>query len=715
MAERRIRPGIVRWSSGLLASVLLVAAVSGLTVLFQPWLLPLRVLYILAVVPVAILWGTGLATLTAVLSAVAFDYLFVPPTYSLKIADARNNVALGIFLVTAVVVGGLAARLRRTAAEAGRLADQQAALRRVATLVARRAPPPEVFSAVARELAEEFGATITAVLRYEDDGTATIVGGWGELGTQIPIGTRLKVAGQGVAVSVLQTGAAARTERFDGPPGSVARFFQEAGVTAGIGSPIAIEGRQWGIAIAASRNVDAFPAGTERRIAEFTELVATAIANAQARMELRGYADEQAALRRVATLLARATPREELFFAVTEEVGRLLCVDLTVLGRYGHGTETLIAAWSKSGTLGALGEALQLGGNNVATLVFETGRPARIDEYPEATGGSAVAARAWGLRGCVGVPVNVEGRLWGVMYAASTTAAPLPADTEPRLAKFTELVATALANAEAQAELIASRARIVATADETRRRIERDLHDGAQQHLVSLVLRLRAAHAAVPPELSELGADLERVTAGLTDALEELREYARGIHPAVLTERGLGPALKMLARRCPMQVDLDLRTDGRLPEPIEVAAYYVVSEALTNAAKHANAHTAAVEVEAVTGALRISVRDDGCGGAVFNRGTGLVGLKDRVEALSGRIFLHSPHGAGTTLRAELPLRHADAVDRRGSRAGGLQAPPDPGAMTAEAAKSPTRLPPNCDTPVRRQTVKPDRMSALPGP
>ena len=262
MAERRIRPGIVRWSSGLLASVVLVAAVSGLTVLFQPWLLPLRVLYILAVVPVAIVWGTGLATLTAVMSAVAFDYLFVPPTHSFKIADARNNIALGIFLVTAVVVGGLAARLKRTAAESGRLADQQAALRRVATLVARGAPPPEVFSAVAQELAEEFGATITAVLRYEDDGTATIVGGWTEPGTQIPIGTRLKVAGHGVAVSVWHTGEAARTERFDGPPGSVARFFQEAGATTGTGSPIAVEGRLWGLALAASCNADAFPAGT---------------------------------------------------------------------------------------------------------------------------------------------------------------------------------------------------------------------------------------------------------------------------------------------------------------------------------------------------------------------------------------------------------------------------------------------------------------------
>jgi signal transduction histidine kinase len=498
-----MRPGIIRWVSGLLASVLMVAAVSGLTVLFHPWLLPLRVLYILAVVPVAIVWGTGLAALTAVLSAVAYGYLFVAPTHSFKLADSRNNITLGVFLITAVVVGGLAARLRRSAVESGLLSEEQAALRRVATLVARGAPPREVFSAVAKELAEELGATITAVLRYEDDGTATIVGGWGEPGVQIPIGTRLTVAGHGVAVSVLQTGVAARTERFDGPPGSVARFFREAGATASTGSPIMVEGRPWGIALAAARNPDAFPAGTEIRIAGFTELVATAIANAETQAQL----------------------------------------------------------------------------------------------------------------------------------------------------------------IRTQAQLMESRARIVATADQTRQKIERDLHDGAQQRLVSLALQLRAAQAAVPPELSQLGADLERVTAGLTDAMDELREYARGIHPAALTERGLGSALKTLARRCPIPVDLDIRTDGRLPEPIEVAAYYVVSEALTNAAKHANTPQAAVHVDAVTGVLRISVRDDGCGGADFTRGTGLVGLKDRVEAFGGRIFLHSPHGAGTTVRVELPLTNADAVDR----------------------------------------------------
>ena len=489
-----MRSGTVRWLSGLLVSVLLVAALSGLLVLLKTWLLPLRVLYILAVVPVAIVWGTGFAALTAVLSALAYAYLFIPPVHTFKIADPRDGIALGVFLVTAVVVGGLAARLRRAAVESGRLSEEQAALRRVATLVARGAPPREVFSAVAHELAGAFGASLTVLLRYEDDGTATIVGGWGGPGMQIPTGRRLTVTGHGVAVSVSQTGAAARTERFEGPPGSVARFFDEAGMITGTGSPITVRDRLWGVAVAASPDADAFPAGIERRTADFTELVALAIANA-----------------------------------------------------------------------------------------------------------------------------------------------------------------------ESQAQLLESRARIVAAADNTRRRIERDLHDGAQQHLISLALQLRTAHATVPPDATALASRLGQLTAELTDVVDELREFARGIHPAILAQGGLRAGLMVLARRSSIPVDLAVRIDGQLPEPVEEAAYYIVSEALTNAAKHANAPRAAVHVESVTGALHISVRDDGCGGASFTRGTGLVGLQDRVEALGGQISLCSPPGTGTVLRAELPVTNAGFV------------------------------------------------------
>ena len=252
----------------------------------------------------------------------------------------------------------------------------------------------------------------------------------------------------------------------------------------------------------------------------------------------------------------------------------------------------------------------------------------------------------------MGVPVSVEGRLWGAIVVALTGGEFLPADAEMRLAGFTELLATAIANAGAQAEVTASRARIVAAADQARRRIERDLHDGAQQRLVTLALKLRAAQAAAPPEL---GGQLAETVAEATDALDELRETARGIHPAILADGGLRPALKALARRSPLPVDLRVHAEQRLPEPVEVSAYYVVAEALTNAAKHARASAVGVEAEVAGDRLRVTVRDDGIGGADLARGTGLAGLKDRVEALGGRIFLDSRRGAGTSLQAEFPL------------------------------------------------------------
>ena len=249
---------------------------------------------------------------------------------------------------------------------------------------------------------------------------------------------------------------------------------------------------------------------------------------------------------------------------------------------------------------------------------------------------------------------------------------PLPAGTEARLAGFTELAATAIANAEAQAALTASRARIVATADATRRRIGRDLHDGAQQHLVSLALHLRAAQAAAPPGAGELDERLDDMAAGLAGVLEELREIARGLHPAVLTEGGLCPALKTLARRSTVPVRLDVQVEDRPPEPIELAAYYAVSEALSNTAKHAHASVADVQVTTGEGVLHIRVRDDGRGGAGFGHGSGLIGLKDRAEALGGQFSLHSPPGAGTTVQIALPLGDPSKPGRPAAGA----APPD---------------------------------------
>jgi signal transduction histidine kinase len=377
----------------------------------------------------------------------------------------------------------------------------------------------------------------------------------------------------------------------------------------------------------------------------------------RSRAELAALAAEQAALRRVATLVARGAAPTAVFAAVAEEIGRLLPADRTFMARYQpDATVTVVAGWSASGDSPPIGLVGPLGEGGVSAVVRKTGRPARNDHYAVGPGTDGAAL---GIRSAVGAPITVEGHLWGVIIVAATGSEPPPPGTEGRLAEFTELVATAVANAEAQAELTASRARIAATADETRRRIERDLHDGAQQQLVTLALQLRAAQAAVPPELDQLKAELERVIGGITSTLDDLREYARGIHPAILADGGLAPALKTLARRSAVPVDLHVRADIRMPEFIEVGAYFVVSEALTNAAKHAHASAVDVAVDVEDGMLRVSVRDDGVGGADSARGSGIVGLKDRVEALGGRLSLHSPRGAGTFMRVELPFAAAD--------------------------------------------------------
>jgi signal transduction histidine kinase len=537
-----------------------------------------------------------------------------------------------------------------------RITGEQAALRRVATLVARGTPPEEVFAAVTGEAGRLLHAHDAWMSRYDPDGAGRLVATWSSTGAALPIGTRWSLGGRNVSTLVFQTGRAARIDDYADASGPAAEAARELGVRAAVAVPISVEGRLWGVMSVGSTRDQPLPTGTEAQLAGFTELAATAIANAQARMELRGFANEQAALRRVATLVARAAPPEEVFAAVTEEAGRLLGAHHAWMSRYDpDGAWTLVATWNSTDPVFPVGGRWSLGGRNVHMLVFQTGRPARIDDYTGASGPGVDLARELGLRSVAGVPVSVEGRLWGAMFVGSTQE-PLPAGTEAQLAGFTELAATTIANTEAQAALAASRARIVATADATRRRIERDLHDGAQQHLVSLALDLHAAQAAAPPCAGELAQRLDGVAAGLDGVLEELREIARGLHPAILAERGLRPALKALARRSAVPVRLDVRTEDRLPEQIEIAAYYVVAEALTNTAKHAHATAADVEVAVSDGGvLLVRVRDDGRGGADLTGGSGLVGLRDRAEALGGRIWLHSPPGAGTALQITLPL------------------------------------------------------------
>jgi signal transduction histidine kinase len=297
----------------------------------------------------------------------------------------------------------------------------------------------------------------------------------------------------------------------------------------------------------------------------------------------------------------------------------------------------------------------------VSTLVYRTRRAAQTDRAGATGMIGQVATREWGFQSTVGVPVDAESRLWGVLLVGFMSDEVLPSDSEARLSGFAELVSSAIANAEARAEVAASRARIIAAADQARQRIERDLHDGAQQRLISLALWLREVQAAVPPELGELRAQLDSAVAGVNDALDEVREIARGIHPAVLASGGLRPALRALARRSPVPVRLNVRVGQRLSEHVEVSAYYVVAEALTNAAKHARASAVSVDVEVEGAVLRVAVRDDGAGGAVVGGGTGLLGIKDRVEALGGGVQLDSPPGAGTQLTAELPITATIAI------------------------------------------------------
>jgi signal transduction histidine kinase len=320
------------------------------------------------------------------------------------------------------------------------------------------------------------------------------------------------------------------------------------------------------------------------------------------------------------------------------------------------GTVTGVAGWSRGDEQLAVGTRFTLEGANIAALVLQTGGPVRVESFAEATGQIAEEARGLGIRSSVGCPIVVAGRLWGVIAASSKSELPFPAETESQMTEFTELVATAIANAENQDELRASRARIVAASDLTRRRIERDLHDGVQQRLVSLALGLRSAASRIPPGLDdELEEELAEVASGLGGVQDDLREISRGIHPAILAEGGLGPALKTLARRSPIPVELEVRVDGRLPDRFEVAAYYAVSEVLTNAAKHSQASVVRVDVGTHDGLLDVSVRDDGIGGADLAGGSGLVGLRDRVETLGGELSLRSPRGEGTALEIEFPL------------------------------------------------------------
>ena len=351
--------------------------------------------------------------------------------------------------------------------------------------------------------------------------------------------------------------------------------------------------------------------------------------------------------------MARGTDRLGVFAAVAEEVGQLFGADVTSMIRFDDGHGTIVGAWSLGPAPSSpLGVRVSMEEDSTASRVHRTGRPARvdIDDLPR---DAYAEVREQGLRASVGAPVVVHGELWGAVVGATKDAS-FPPGAEQRVAAFAELVAQALANAEAREELAASRKRLVAAAQLERRRLERNLHDGAQQRLVGLSVTLRLAERRLERDPEAARAALARASAELSEALDELRELARGLHPAVLTDHGLQAALRALADRAPLPVDLSVHLDDRPPEPLEEAAYFVVAEALTNVARYASARTASVIVRREADDVLVEVTDDGSGGADPDAGSGLRGLIDRVEALGGRLEVQSPADRGTTVRAWLP-------------------------------------------------------------
>jgi signal transduction histidine kinase len=374
--------------------------------------------------------------------------------------------------------------------------------------------------------------------------------------------------------------------------------------------------------------------------------------------ELRRIADEQEALRNLATLVARSAPPSEVFNAVAREMARVLGTAHAVIARYEpDGSSVVINGTWNYEKIVPSGSHWPLEKGTASGLVFRTRAPARVGEY---TGSGALShrLRERGIYSSVGCPIIVGQDLWGVAVASSSTPEPLPPDTEERMLNFTELAATSIANAQNHADLLASRARVVAASDETRRRIERDLHDGTQQNLVSIGLEIRAARSQVPPELGRLRKQLAEAAQALDEVVADLQEISRGLHPAIVARGGLTPALTVLARRSAVPVRLTMPAGLSLPAPLEVTVYYAVSEALTNIAKHAGATTARIDLTANETLVHLSVSDDGVGGADPARGSGLNSLADRVVALGGQLEIGSPENGGTTLHIEIPQETA---------------------------------------------------------
>jgi signal transduction histidine kinase len=556
-------------------------------------------------------------------------------------------------------------------AEADRLAQEQAVLRRVATMVARERTPEEVFDEVCEEVVLlRPGAEAAVIQCYEPDGTATVVGSWAapenrDLAEMVragplAVGTSSTLDDESITALVYGTERTARIDGSEHTPGSTTAAARVPGLSSSVGSPIFAEGRLWGTLVAVTNQPEPLPADAEARIAQFTELLGTAISNVQTRTEVQRLAKEQAALRRVATLVARGAPPEEVFVKVCEEVGPLLGAEAGLIDRFdADGYCTVVGSWGKLREAFPVGSRWKVEGSGGASAaVYRTGRAIRLESY-EGPGSIATEARGVGLRSAVGSPIVVNGRLWASLVVAAPAAKPLPVDAEERIAQFAELVATSIANVQARSDLAASRSRLVAAADDERRRVVRDLHDGAQQRLVHTIVTVKLARSAVSRDRRQAKDLVREALEQAQTANEELRELAHGILPSTLTRGGLGPGVETLARGMSIPVEVDVRV-GRLPETVEATSYFVVAEALTNVTKHAQAEEATVTARLENSTLEVEVRDDGIGGARTDS-PGLVGLRDRVAAVEGRLRVDSAAGAGTVVAASIPIREAVAT------------------------------------------------------
>ena len=533
------------------------------------------------------------------------------------------------------------------------------------------------------------------ISRYEGDTELVVVAS--RNARRFTVGSRWTLDEPGVAAQVYATGRPARIDDYSGLPGQLAAGARDSGLGAVVGVPVMVEGRIWGVCSVATRAAELLPPGIEDRLRDFADLVGIAIANAESRRRPRRLAEEQAALRRVATLVAEGAAPAPVFMAVAKEVAHILDVAAVTVVRF-ESDETSVVVASHNDPGFPVGSRWPLDGPSLSATVFQTGLPARIDDQERLPGSVAAAARASGVRSGVAVPIMVDGRVWGMIGVGLRPArATLPAHTgilssrlvlsvaspqeiEQRLAAFTELVATAIANADTRDQLTASRARLLSEADEARRRVVRDLHDGAQQRLVHTIVTLRLAQQALrsdDPQLELLLAEgLEQAKQGN----EELRELAHGVLPSALTRDGLRAGVDAVVKRLDLPVEVDVPTQ-RLPAEIEASAYFIVAEALTNVAKHARATRAEIRAAVDDGMLRVEVRDDGIGGADAS-GHGLVGLRDRASTLGGRLGIESARGGGTVVTATLPIpasrapgtatsaRAAHGVPRHGVVGGG---------------------------------------------